>query len=99
MTSKFDARTYKYFGLSMTPFLVYEINLYTSGALSHIGAATDITGNLFFTWCAYQGYCFLKDDQQTCKLCSKCDCICGKVTAVPLDVSEKSDMLLGKSNS
>jgi hypothetical protein len=77
-STKWDARAYKHFGLSMIPFLLFDFHYWKNGVLTEFGALGDAVGNLFFSWCAYKGWYYLKEDECCLKCCQK-DCTCCKV--------------------
>ena len=58
LTATLTKKTYKYFGLAMIPFLVFDIYYYFDGAINLFGAVGDAFGNIVFMWCCYLGYTF-----------------------------------------
>lgn len=55
-TATLTKRTYKYFGMAMIPFLVFDVYYYLDGAINAYGAIGDGIGNIIFIWCCYLGY-------------------------------------------
>jgi hypothetical protein len=66
--TKWTACSYKYFGLSILPFLAFDYHFWKNGALTQFGAIGDAVGNLIFLYGSYLGHYYLKDDD-----CNSCD--------------------------
>ncbi len=56
LTSKFRKSTYRYFGLAMIPYFIFDYYFWHTKALTTFGALGDGVGNVIFSICAYLGY-------------------------------------------
>lgn len=56
LSSKFDADTFKYFGLAMIPCFIFDFHFWHTGALTTIGAVGDALGNIIFSTCCFVGF-------------------------------------------
>jgi hypothetical protein len=56
LTTNMNKRAYKYFGLAMIPFFVFDGYFWWIGRLTHFGGIGDALGNVVFAFCCYKGY-------------------------------------------
>ena len=62
LTSNFSRRTFKYFGLAMVPYFIFDYYFWHIGALTLFGALGDGIGNAIFGACCYLGYRTSKEE-------------------------------------
>ncbi|KAJ3303110.1 hypothetical protein HDV03_004189 [Kappamyces sp. JEL0829] len=60
LSSKFQRRTFKIFGLCMVPYFVFDFYYYQQNMLSLTGALGDLAGNIIFAGCSIVGYLRMK---------------------------------------
>ena len=56
LVAEFKSRTYRYFGLAMVPYFIFDLYFWRKGALTMMGALGDGVGNLVFSVCCYIGF-------------------------------------------
>ena len=63
LSSTFTKKTYKYFGIAILPFFVFDYYFWQIEALTTFGAVGDLAGNVLFSLCCYFGYQEAKNEE------------------------------------
>ncbi|CAK4675384.1 unnamed protein product [Aphanomyces euteiches] len=63
LSTKWDASSYRNFGLAMIPYFVFDAYA-AMGAITPLGALGDGLGNVIFATCCYFGYRSRKDEEE-----------------------------------
>ncbi len=61
LKSRFTRSTFKWFGLAMIPFFIFDAKFWNDGVLSNFGAFGDALGNIIFSVGSLVGYYALSD--------------------------------------